>query len=200
MPLSSEMHPKEFLSNLMNLEIDMVTAAANVYKAYSAAHRASNHSSLDSLLTDFFTEHPLHGQYRCSRYFNATQAQQIFRLRSPLPPVLIIQLKRFMYDSHSHEKINSYISFPLNELNLADYLGTADDSQSGDSSSTVYDLVAVANHMGTVSSGHYTAFCKYYENGQWYCFDDTSVQSLASARDVITKAAYILVYVRKKVE
>ena len=198
--LRSSMHPNESLPNLMTLEINMDTAAAQVYRHYSAAHRASNNSSLDNLLADFFTEHPLHGQYRCSACSQITQAQQLFRLRSPLPPVFIIQLKRFTYDSYSHEKIHTFIPFPLNELNLADFLGTADDGQSRDSSSTVYDLVAVANHMGTVSSGHYTAFGKYHANGQWYCFDDTRVEIVASARDVITKSAYILVYVRRKVE
>ena len=199
-PLSLETKQNEPLPNLASLEINMAPAFADVYRDHLSAHRASDSSSLESLLGDFFADHSLHGRYRCSKCSQATQARQASRLSLPLPHVLILQLKRFTYDSHSYEKINTYVSFPLNELNLIDYLAKAEHDRSRDPSSTTYDLVAVANHMGTMSSGHYTTFAKYCANDQWYSFDDTSVQRLASAREVITRNAYILVYVRRKAE
>lgn len=39
------------------------------------------------------------------------------------------------------------------------------------------------NHFGGMGGGHYTAFCKNREDGQWYNFDDSRV-SKASAEEV----------------
>jgi ubiquitin C-terminal hydrolase len=41
--------------------------------------------------------------------------------------------------------------------------------------SVKYDLYAVSNHYGSLAFGHYTAFCKNYETGKWYDFNDSSV-------------------------
>lgn len=39
--------------------------------------------------------------------------------------------------------------------------------------SLIYDLYAVSNHFGSLSGGHYTAFCQNAINKKWYEFDDT---------------------------
>ena len=60
----------------------------------------------------------------------------------------------------------------------------------------VYDLYAVCNHTGTLSSGHYTAFCKNPVDGRWYHYDDTTVQPIAEDQ-LATAGAYMLFYVRQ---
>ena len=60
-----------------------------------------------------------------------------------------------------------------------------------------YDLCGVANHYGTVSGGHYTAFGRSYRQGAWYKFDDKKVSKLKEI-DVPTEAAYILFYAQSK--
>lgn len=60
----------------------------------------------------------------------------------------------------------------------------------------VYDLYAVCNHTGTLSSGHYTAFCKSPVDGRWYHYDDTTVQPMAEDQ-LVTSGAYMLFYVRQ---
>ena len=65
-----------------------------------------------------------------------------------------------------------------------------------DDDSNTYDLYAVVNHIGNMSSGHYTAFCKNAIDQLWYSFDDTRVTQISEA-DVVTSDAYILFYQKK---
>ena len=60
----------------------------------------------------------------------------------------------------------------------------------------VYDLYAVANHIGGAFGGHYTANCRT-DKGSWLCFDDAEVYPVD--RDSIVSAeAYILFYKRRE--
>lgn len=42
----------------------------------------------------------------------------------------------------------------------------------GGGADNMYALYAVCNHLGTMTRGHYTAFCRNPMDGQWYMFDD----------------------------
>lgn len=64
--------------------------------------------------------------------------------------------------------------------------------------SSIYDLYAVCNHHGDMSSGHYTAFCRNPINGRWYSFDDTRVGEVSSEL-IVTSDAYILFYAKRAV-
>lgn len=57
-----------------------------------------------------------------------------------------------------------------------------------------YELFAVCNHTGTVSSGHYTATTKSHQTGQWYMYDDDRVSFIQDAVSVAADEAYILFY------
>lgn len=52
------------------------------------------------------------------------------------------------------------------------------------------------NHFGGMGGGHYTAFCRNREDGQWYNYDDSRV-SKASEESVQSRAAYLLFYRRR---
>jgi ubiquitin carboxyl-terminal hydrolase 4/11 len=59
----------------------------------------------------------------------------------------------------------------------------------------VYDLYAVANHMGSSSGGHYTAYCQNFCDKHWYEFNDERVSRIS--RSDITEpslASYVLLY------
>ena len=58
----------------------------------------------------------------------------------------------------------------------------------------MYDLYAVCNHYGSVSSGHYTATAKSRHTGQWYFYDDDKVAFIPESRAVSADEAYILFY------
>lgn len=61
-----------------------------------------------------------------------------------------------------------------------------------------YRLYAVVNHSGTLSFGHYTAYCKVGEeehDRRWYLFNDAMVSAALEA-DVVSREAYMLFYER----
>jgi len=103
------------------------------------------------------------------------------------PNILVIDLKRF---NHSFQKNQILVSFPLDNLNLSDYvIGYKKNSY-------LYELYGVCNHSGSVSGGHYTAYVKN-ANGKWYHFNDTSVSEIGINESIISPKAYCLFY-RKK--
>jgi len=126
-----------------------------------------------------------------------------------LPEILIITLKRFEHRDMSSlvgrrgasltEKIDAFVDFPLEGLDLAPYC--SDTLKSCEDGDTVYDLFAVCNHYGRMGFGHYTAFARDWLMGesltdQWVSFDDDDVR-LVNEADVKSSAAYILFYKRR---
>mmetsp|Transcript_73040 Transcript_73040/g.171274 ORF Transcript_73040/g.171274 Transcript_73040/m.171274 type:complete len:760 (+) Transcript_73040:54-2333(+) len=107
------------------------------------------------------------------------------------PECLIIHLKRFVADASSIEKVDAFVRFPF-ELNLADWVSGPDREGEVD-----YQLYAVVNHSGSLSYGHYTAYCKVGEGSdkKWYLFNDARVTP-ASEADVVSQEAYLLFYER----
>jgi len=103
------------------------------------------------------------------------------------PKILVITLKRFSHDGET--KLNDFIEFPLDHLDLSKYV-------SGYNTSTyVYELFGVCNHIGSVMGGHYTAFARN-ANNEWVHYNDSGVDILQSD-EVVTPMAYCLFY-RKK--
>ena len=106
------------------------------------------------------------------------------------PKILILQLKRFNHMS----KINTKVNYPLTDLDLSKYIISNNTTKK----SIKYDLFAVANHYGTLSFGHYTAFCKNSITGKWYEFNDSIVSEINDLSSIITSNAYVLFYRQKE--
>jgi len=106
-----------------------------------------------------------------------------------LPECLIIHLKRFSYSSIYRDKIDSHVDFPINGLDLSEFVLNPEED-------CIYDLYAVSNHYGGMGGGHYTAYAKNKEDGQWYTYDDSSVRPM-SVDGIVTPAAYVLFYQRR---
>lgn len=85
---------------------------------------------------------------------------------------------------------------PVSSLDGNQMRATSPAGSDAASSDNVYDLYAVCNHMGTMTRGHYTAYCRNPADGQWYMFDDNHVQPLAEEQ-LVTAGAYLLFYVRQ---
>jgi ubiquitin carboxyl-terminal hydrolase 8 len=101
-----------------------------------------------------------------------------------LPTILVIDIKRF---NASNQKNQVLIDFPLENLNLSDYvIGYNKDSY-------VYDLYGVCNHGGSVHGGHYTSFVKN-ANEQWYHYNDTSVSKVSILSQIVSPKAYCFFY------
>lgn len=124
-----------------------------------------------------------------------------------LPDVLVVHLKRFSYSRYSRDKLDTEIEFPLQNLNMSEYLlnpsaasskkiklSSGSDTQPHEAE-PMYDLYAVSNHYGGMGGGHYTAFCQMPDDQKWYDFDDSNVSQM-NTRSVQSSAAYVLFYHR----
>jgi ubiquitin carboxyl-terminal hydrolase 8 len=104
-----------------------------------------------------------------------------------LPNILVIDFKRF---NHNFQKNQINITFPLDDLDLSEYIiGYKKERYK-------YELYGVCNHSGGVMGGHYTSFVKN-ANGKWYHFNDTNVSEVGIIESIISPKAYVLFY-RKK--
>ena len=127
---------------------------------------------------------------RCKAHREATKKLQIWSL----PSVLVVHLKRFSAQGMWRRKNDMPVDFPF-EIDLAPYCL---ESQAGEGTGpALYDLIAVSNHYGSTGGGHYTAFAKHSESGEWHKFDDSHT-AVVEPKDVVTPAAYVLMYGRRK--
>ena len=179
--------------------------------------------TLEDCLDAFAEEEKIPEAYcsKCKDFQVQTKRMSLWRL----PPVVIIQLKRFQFTQHMKRKLRDFVRFPLEGLDLSRIMATdgsknirkngrekhikenedADDSctsshMNGDSGrgEKLYDLFAVVHHQGALSGGHYVASLKSDRDGQWRLFNDAQVYEIHS-RDVVDASAYILFYIRRDV-
>jgi len=107
-----------------------------------------------------------------------------------IPKILIIHIKRFINIKNvGLIKLNNLIDFPKENLCISNYLSKLSQHLQ----KKTYNLVAIANHIGTLNAGHYYAFIKSYVNNNWYKIDDSSI-SLINESDIVTNNAYMLFY------
>ena len=117
-----------------------------------------------------------------------------------LPPVLVVHLKRFGETGGGRRvKRTARVDFPLDDLELGPFAA----SSLQDEEACVYDLVATVDHVGGLGGGHYTAACRVTKDGlctrgdAWLRCDDRCVAALDAAA-VVSPAAYVLVYLRRR--
>ncbi|XP_053575304.1 putative ubiquitin carboxyl-terminal hydrolase 50 [Bombina bombina] len=103
------------------------------------------------------------------------------------PEIIIFHLKRFEYKDQLKRKINTYVNFPLKNLDLSAFISPFHVKHQK------YDLYAVVNHSGDMDDGHYTAYCKHPKTKQWNAFNDTRCYIISEAT-VQTSSAYLLFY------
>ncbi|XP_054823916.1 ubiquitin carboxyl-terminal hydrolase 10-like isoform X2 [Prosopis cineraria] len=146
--------------------------------------------SLFSCLEAFLTEEPLGPDDmwycpRCKEHRQATKKLDLWKL----PDILVFHLKRFSYSRYLKNKLDTFVNFPIHNLNLTKYV------KSNNGQSYVYDLYAISNHYGGLGGGHYTAYAKLIDENRWYHFDDSQV-TLVDEAEIKSSAAYVLFYQR----
>ncbi|XP_069598756.1 ubiquitin carboxyl-terminal hydrolase 2 isoform X1 [Ranitomeya imitator] len=102
------------------------------------------------------------------------------------PKILVLHLKRFSEGRIRSSKLSTFVNFPLKDLDLREF-------SSETSTHATYNLYAVSNHSGTTMGGHYTAYCKSPNNGEWHTFNDSRVTAMSSSQ-VRSSDAYVLFY------
>jgi len=132
----------------------------------------------------------------CKRPQRAAKQLRIARL----PTILIIVLKRFHYEGPWRDKLNTFVDFPMRNLDLTKYALQAHSSQPEKSENYLYDLYAVTNHFGTLSGGHCMLLHCYIDidtacihnklRGKWFVFDDSRV-SPCEDTSVVVRTAHL---------
>uniref|UniRef100_A0A671K4Z5 ubiquitinyl hydrolase 1 n=1 Tax=Sinocyclocheilus anshuiensis TaxID=1608454 RepID=A0A671K4Z5_9TELE len=129
-----------------------------------------------------------------------------------LPDILILHLKRFRQVGECRNKLSTLVQFPLTGLDMGRHMVKRSNcarpppgwkqqahhrpEASRHTLTFLYDLYAMCNHHGGMHGGHYTAYCRNSVDGQWYAYDDSSVEPVPEG-EVCTRGAYILFYQRR---
>ncbi|KAJ9549733.1 hypothetical protein OSB04_022276 [Centaurea solstitialis] len=149
--------------------------------------------SLFSCLDAFLKEEPLGPDDMycpgCKEHRQATKKLDLWRL----PDIIVFHLKRFSYSRFLKNKLDTFVNFPIHNLDLSKYVKSKDVA----GGSSVYELYAISNHYGGLGGGHYSAYAKLVEEDRWYHFDDSHVTPVSEG-DIRTAAAYLLFYRRVK--
>ncbi|WFD35402.1 ubiquitinyl hydrolase 1 [Malassezia cuniculi] len=180
--------------------------------------------TLDECLDEFTREEQLgeNDPWYCPECREFRQATKKFDLWK-VPDILVVHLKRFAAGRMTRDKLDTYVDFPLQGLDLSGRVESAatferaktDPARPSDpkldrfdvvhdthddevmSDKPIYDLYAVDNHFGGLGGGHYTAFARNAEDRQWYNYDDSSVRPVSNPESVKSSAAYLLFYRRR---
>ncbi|KDQ06861.1 hypothetical protein BOTBODRAFT_60381 [Botryobasidium botryosum FD-172 SS1] len=143
---------------------------------------------------------------RCKKHQQATKKIEIWKV----PDILVVHLKRFSNSRILRDKIDAFIEFPIEGLDLEKWVQErkvaqellADDVDIGElglediQEPLIYDLYAVDEHMGGLGGGHYRAYAKNPADQTWYHFDDAHVWK-TSADEAVNSNAYLLFYQRR---
>ena len=148
--------------------------------------------TLEGCLQDFCSVETLEDlwlcqQEACKKHTKATKQLQL----CSLPPILIIQFKRFSHEDGLRHKIETFVDYPMNGLDLSRFLPSSEEA--------IYDLFAVSKHTGSIYGGHYIAYARYEINGKnnWHKFDDSYVSSFCWDNDIVSRDAYLLFYIKR---
>jgi ubiquitin C-terminal hydrolase len=168
--------------------------------------------TLKDALDCFFAEEKIEGVYN-----DTTKQESRIGKRVEIqhaPQVLLLHLKRFMFDGAAAHKTRTRVEFP-ETLSLQEYSskgasaaaaagmgggagagGAASAPPASAGTSLQYELIGVVSHHGTkLHSGHYTASIRL-PTGEWCKLDDDNVSGV-DISDVLSEeqvTAYVLIY------
>ncbi|KAK4546584.1 hypothetical protein LTR36_001801 [Oleoguttula mirabilis] len=124
---------------------------------------------------------------RCKEMRQAAKTLEIWTI----PDILIVHLKRFGGNRSFRDKIDVFVDYPIEGLDMTEKIGLKEDGKE-----YLYDLFAVDNHYGGLGGGHYTALAKNFYDEQWYDYNDSSCSKVGEGK-VHSPAAYLLFYRRR---
>lgn len=173
--------------NLRNLAYNAIMCISTMLKGVLSGNEQTNYSLYDCIRNFLLPEQlGLNGQWfcdNCDGYTNATKNLNLYQL----PKILILQLKRFTYDLTNDMKITTKIDVQ-ETLNFQQFV-----KKNGINPSTIYNLMAVLAHTGTLTNGHCTTYARHLNNLTWYHFDDSFVRPV-TLNEVLKSDIYVLVY------
>jgi ubiquitin carboxyl-terminal hydrolase 4/11/15 len=133
---------------------------------------------------------------RCKKHQQATKKFDLWKA----PDVLVVHLKRFSNSRTLRDKIDTFVNFPVEGLDLSDMvqeqLVAAKLKADGVDIEAlglhnieerpVYDLFGVDEHIGGLGGGHYRAYAQNHVTNKWYHFDDSYVRTVSASEAVVS--------------
>ena len=174
----------QYVSEISNNHNSTISYSYDPFCCLSLEIPSGKNISIYNCLDHFTKEEVLEDYQEEKHPENTVYKKKIRIIKSP--ENLIVFFKRF---NSMNRKINSKISFPLEDFNLSKYIYGYDKNDS------IYDLYAVSYHMGGCNGGHYIASCKNIE-GQWYKYDDSRISKI-SDENIDNQSAYCVFYKKK---
>uniref|UniRef100_A0A0K0DGD5 ubiquitinyl hydrolase 1 n=1 Tax=Angiostrongylus cantonensis TaxID=6313 RepID=A0A0K0DGD5_ANGCA len=138
----------------------------------SVAETWSRHfapSSLEHCLERFSCPETLDALIHCDKCNEKTKRDKVMTIWR-LPRYLIIHLKRFEFLRYEKRmgKCKRVITFPLKQFDPASFVD-------GKGERSKYECIAIANHYGQLSSGHFVAYARG-SGEKWLLLNDCSVK------------------------
>lgn len=182
-----ELFQGQLKSTLRCLTCNKMSVTFQTFQYLSLPIPSSTRCKLQDCLELFLKEERMTGDCqwkcpRCKRQRDAVKKMDIWKL----PHILLIGLSRFSHEGVWRHKLNTYVDFPTDTLDISNYI-------KGTKANINYQLYAVSNHYGSMKGGHYTSFCKNPLMKKWHKFDDHEIYEM-SRSDVKTSAAFVLFY------
>lgn len=182
-----ELFQGQLKSTLRCLTCQKISVTFQTFQYLSLPIPSSTKCKLQDCLELFVKEERMTGDCqwkcpRCKRQRDAVKKMDIWKL----PHILLIGLSRFSHEGVWRHKLNTYVDFPTDTLDISSYV-------KGSKPKINYQLYAVSNHYGSMKGGHYTSFCKNPIMKKWHKFDDHEIYEM-SRSDVKTSAAFVLFY------
>ncbi len=133
-------------------------------KRQNRSQRRKNGITLEDCLDEFGKEEILSEQDtwycpRCKEHQRATKKFELWKT----PDILVMHLKRFSSHSYRRDKLDVFVDFPVEGLDLRSRVIETEEGKE-----EIYDLFAVDDHWGGLGGGHYTAYAKNFLDNQWY--------------------------------
>jgi len=182
----------------LDLSLDIPQMCSNMKNGVNNGEETPQSCHLSDCLSSFteleeLAETELYNCPNCKQKQRSTKRFWIRRL----PNVLCLHLKRFRWTNFFRTKLDNYIEFPVNGLDMSQYvLSNMHETRGSACGSTFYDLAAVIVHHGNgAASGHYTSYATHEDC--WHHFNDSSV-TICDEQTVSQSKAYILFYIRRE--
>ncbi len=172
-------------------------------------------TQLYSCLEEFTNEESIEVNDDDGYYCKKCEAKRAVSTKTDLwkvPDILVIHIKRFHHTEQCREKIRSLVIFPLSGLDVSNFVaGLSPQRKSANLGGLMYDLYGVLNHMGGMTGGHYTAYCRCTPCASggiedtdywglehfWLNFDDDIIEEISPDK-IVSESAYVFFYRRRK--
>jgi ubiquitin carboxyl-terminal hydrolase 4/11 len=156
------------------VQIDMMDDPELEAKRKARMHRKKKGLTLEECLDEFGKEEILSEMdtWYCPRCKEHRRASKKFELWKT-PDILVMHLKRFSSSAMRRDKLDVYVEFPIETLDLTSRVVEQEDGKQ-----EVYDLFAVDDHWGGLGGGHYTAFAKSFVDNKWYEYNGMFFHSI----------------------